>query len=170
MSELPVVASSFSWMRNWFRKQLFYGGNVINFTYLHLSRTGWRSPLICSKVFGITGKQGMLVVQVYTNHTCNNWYILVMLHDVFFFLVLFCWQWFLLLGSFLSRLLLFCLWHFLSITNNHKVNLYNPYLKRLSVLMLCASSNCRWPFLYHTKMAAFKYVWCFAHFLVKKLG
>ena len=27
----------------------------------------------------------------------------------------------------------------------------------LSVLMLCAPSNCPWPFLYHMKMADFEY-------------
>ena len=29
--------------------------------------------------------------------------------------------------------------------------------KALSLLMLCAPSNCWWPFSYHTKMAGFEY-------------
>ena len=41
----------------------------------------------------------------------------------------------------------------------------------LSVLMLCMSSNCWWPFLYHTKMADLEYFHVFVFcFLVKFFG
>ena len=39
----------------------------------------------------------------------------------------------------------------------------------LSVLMLCAPSNRRWPFLYHTKIAD-RVFSCFVRFLVKQIG
>ena len=38
----------------------------------------------------------------------------------------------------------------------------------LSVLMLCAPSNCQWPFSYHMKMPDFALH--FVRFLMKKLG
>ena len=53
--------------------------------------------------------------------------------------------------------------------NNEGVSQHSDFLKEvLSVLMLCAPSNCRRPFSYHTKMADFEYFRVLSIFSWKK--